>query len=192
MGDNIYLGDRDGVRTPMQWSADRNAGFPGGLRPALPAAADGPGVRLPGGERRGRCATRARSCTGCSACSRSASSTTGVRRSARFEVLSADNPSVLALHPPTGGRDHPLRQQPQPLRPAGGAAAGPVRGAGRRSSSTAGCPSPRSASGPTSLTLGGHGVLLVRAGGPVSEPKASESMSSAPRAAGRPPKAVAR
>ncbi|HJU54629.1 MAG TPA: maltose alpha-D-glucosyltransferase, partial [Pyrinomonadaceae bacterium] len=27
MGDNIYLGDRDGVRTPMQWSADRNAGF---------------------------------------------------------------------------------------------------------------------------------------------------------------------
>jgi len=27
MGDNYYLGDRDGVRTPMQWSADRNAGF---------------------------------------------------------------------------------------------------------------------------------------------------------------------
>src|ERR1051325_6627532 len=28
MGDNIWLGDRNGVRTPMQWSADRNAGFP--------------------------------------------------------------------------------------------------------------------------------------------------------------------
>jgi len=27
MGDNFYLGDRDGVRTPMQWSRDRNAGF---------------------------------------------------------------------------------------------------------------------------------------------------------------------
>jgi maltose alpha-D-glucosyltransferase / alpha-amylase len=27
MGDNVFLGDRDGVRTPMQWSADRNAGF---------------------------------------------------------------------------------------------------------------------------------------------------------------------
>lgn len=27
MGDNIYLGDRNGCRTPMQWSADRNAGF---------------------------------------------------------------------------------------------------------------------------------------------------------------------
>lgn len=27
MGDNVYLGDRDGVRTPMQWTPDRNAGF---------------------------------------------------------------------------------------------------------------------------------------------------------------------
>ena len=27
MGDNIYLGDRNGVRTPMQWNQDRNAGF---------------------------------------------------------------------------------------------------------------------------------------------------------------------
>ena len=27
MGDNVYLGDRDGVRTPFQWSPDRNAGF---------------------------------------------------------------------------------------------------------------------------------------------------------------------
>src|SRR5439155_23015081 len=27
MGDNFYLGDRDGCRTPMEWSRDRNAGF---------------------------------------------------------------------------------------------------------------------------------------------------------------------
>jgi len=27
MGDNVYLGDRDGVRTPMQWTSDRNARF---------------------------------------------------------------------------------------------------------------------------------------------------------------------
>src|SRR6266480_3189987 len=27
MGDNFHLGDRHGVRTPMQWSSDRNAGF---------------------------------------------------------------------------------------------------------------------------------------------------------------------
>ncbi|MFC0408596.1 maltose alpha-D-glucosyltransferase [Roseomonas elaeocarpi] len=42
MGDNIYLGDRDGVRTPMQWSPDRNGGFskadPAGL--VLPAIQD--------------------------------------------------------------------------------------------------------------------------------------------------------
>jgi maltose alpha-D-glucosyltransferase/alpha-amylase len=30
MGDNIWLGDRDGVRTPMQWTPDRNAGFSAG------------------------------------------------------------------------------------------------------------------------------------------------------------------
>ncbi len=42
MGDNIWLGDRDGVRTPMQWTPDRNGGFsnvtPGRL--ALPAIMD--------------------------------------------------------------------------------------------------------------------------------------------------------
>jgi maltose alpha-D-glucosyltransferase/alpha-amylase len=27
MGDNVFLGDRDGVRTPMQWTPDRNGGF---------------------------------------------------------------------------------------------------------------------------------------------------------------------
>src|SRR5437588_907670 len=35
MGDNIHLGDRHGVRTPMQWSADRNAGFSNANRQRL-------------------------------------------------------------------------------------------------------------------------------------------------------------
>ncbi|HEU4672294.1 MAG TPA: maltose alpha-D-glucosyltransferase [Candidatus Limnocylindrales bacterium] len=35
MGDNIYLGDRNGVRTPMQWSGDRNAGFSDANRQSL-------------------------------------------------------------------------------------------------------------------------------------------------------------
>ncbi|MDP8903941.1 MAG: maltose alpha-D-glucosyltransferase [Chloroflexota bacterium] len=35
MGDNIYLGDRNGVRTPMQWSGDRNAGFSAANRQQL-------------------------------------------------------------------------------------------------------------------------------------------------------------
>jgi maltose alpha-D-glucosyltransferase/alpha-amylase len=42
MGDNLHLGDRDGVRTPMQWSSDRNGGFsradPAGL--VLPTIMD--------------------------------------------------------------------------------------------------------------------------------------------------------
>jgi maltose alpha-D-glucosyltransferase/alpha-amylase len=44
MGDNVYLGDRNGVRTPMQWSADRNAGFSEGETAALysPVIADPP------------------------------------------------------------------------------------------------------------------------------------------------------
>ncbi len=42
MGDNIYLGDRNGVRTPMQWNADRNAGFSDGnpQRLYLPIVSD--------------------------------------------------------------------------------------------------------------------------------------------------------
>ncbi|MBF0208317.1 MAG: maltose alpha-D-glucosyltransferase [Oligoflexia bacterium] len=35
MGDNIYLGDRNGVRTPLQWSGDRNAGFSKALNQQL-------------------------------------------------------------------------------------------------------------------------------------------------------------
>ena len=47
MGDNIHLGDRDGVRTPMQWSPDRNGGFSRGRSRAAGAAADhGPALRL--------------------------------------------------------------------------------------------------------------------------------------------------
>ena len=54
MGDNIWLGDRDGVRTPMQWTPDRNAGFsncdPGRLYLPVNSGLD---LRLPGHQRRG-------------------------------------------------------------------------------------------------------------------------------------------
>ena len=54
MGDNIFLGDRNGVRTPMQWSLDRNAGFSKAdpERLYLPPIMD-LGVRLRGDQRRG-------------------------------------------------------------------------------------------------------------------------------------------
>ncbi|MEO7217297.1 MAG: alpha-glucosidase C-terminal domain-containing protein, partial [Gemmatimonadaceae bacterium] len=44
MGDNVYLGDRNGVRTPMQWSASWNAGFSDGDNAALysPVVVDQP------------------------------------------------------------------------------------------------------------------------------------------------------
>ena len=52
MGDNIHLGDRDGVRTPMQWSPDRNGGFSRADPASAGAAADhGSAVRL----QRGQC-----------------------------------------------------------------------------------------------------------------------------------------
>ena len=54
MGDNIYLGDRNGVRTPMQWSADRNAGFSGANPQQLYSAGHHRSrVPLRSGQRRG-------------------------------------------------------------------------------------------------------------------------------------------
>ena len=75
MGDNIHLGDRDGVRTPMQWSLDRNGGFSRADPGSAGAAADhGPAVRLRGGQcRSAERAIRIRCSTGCGACSRCAS-----------------------------------------------------------------------------------------------------------------------
>ena len=57
MGDNIYLGDRNGVRTPMQWTSDRNGGF-SRCDPArlYPAGHHGPGLRPPVRQRRGAAA----------------------------------------------------------------------------------------------------------------------------------------
>ena len=54
MGDNVFLGDRNGVRTPMQWSGDRNAGFSRADAARLYDAADHrPGLWVSGGQRRG-------------------------------------------------------------------------------------------------------------------------------------------
>ena len=54
MGDNLYLGDRNGVRTPMQWTSDRNGGFSraDAARLYSPVLMDA-GVWLPGGQRGG-------------------------------------------------------------------------------------------------------------------------------------------
>ena len=66
MGDNVYLGDRDGVRTPMQWTPDRNAGFcTANPQQAVPAGDHRPGVPLRDGQRRDPAsAARTRCCPG--------------------------------------------------------------------------------------------------------------------------------
>ena len=69
MGDNIYLGDRDSVRTPMQWSPDRNGGFSKGTSPSSTSRRSWtPSTASPRSTWRRSCATRGRSCTGCAAC----------------------------------------------------------------------------------------------------------------------------
>ena len=115
---------------------------------------DGSGLRLPGRQRRRRDAQPvARSCTGCSACSRCAREHP-VFGIGTFEVLSAENPSVLAYLRRSviedGRRHRAVRQQPQPVRPAGRAHAGRLRRQGAASSCSGACRSPASASCRTS------------------------------------------
>ena len=76
MGDNVFLGDRDGVRTPMQWTGDRNGGFSRAdfaqlyLPPLMdPCSASRPSTSRPS------CARRPRCCAGCAASSSCARST---------------------------------------------------------------------------------------------------------------------
>ena len=96
MGDNIYLGDRDGVRTPMQWTPDRNGGFSRAdfAQLYLPPLMD-PVYGYQAVNVEAECATPARSCTGCAACSRSAGSTR-CSAPAASRCFASDNPSVLA------------------------------------------------------------------------------------------------
>ncbi|MGH9188458.1 MAG: maltose alpha-D-glucosyltransferase [Acidimicrobiales bacterium] len=157
MGDNIYLGDRDGVRTPMQWTPDRNAGFsradfaqlylPPLMDPVYGYAAVNVEAQL-----------------------RDSSSflhwiqrTIQVRRNhsevfgmGSFEVLSAENPSVLAFVREHGSKAvlcvNNLSRFAQPVELQLGRFEGrtPIELAGR-------VPFPRVGGLPYLLTLAGHG-----------------------------------
>ena len=106
MGDNIHLGDRDGVRTPMQWSPDRNGGFSRADPAALVLPTDhGPALRLRDGQCRGAdCAIRIRCCTGCAACWRCAGSHAAFGRGT-LRFLYPKNRKVLAYPARARGRD---------------------------------------------------------------------------------------
>ena len=111
MGDNIFLGDRNGVRTPMQWSPDRNAGFSRAdpQRLYLPPIMD-PVYGYRGGERGGaERATRSsllnwmrrmlqvrRQLAGRSAAARCASSVPATARSSRTCASTATTPSCAS------------------------------------------------------------------------------------------------
>ena len=97
MGDNIWLPDRDAVRTPMQWTPDRNAGFstadPGKLYlPLVQSLVHH--YSTPTSRRSWR--SRRRCCTGCAACSPSVGSTPRWAP-ASSRCCRCDNESVLAF-----------------------------------------------------------------------------------------------
>ncbi len=108
MGDNIYLGDRNGVRTPMQWTGDRNAGFSRADAARLYAPPIiGSGVRLPVGQRRGAGAIAVlaaqldeaddRACASSTRSSAAARSSSSRRRTARSWPTCASDEDEIVL-----------------------------------------------------------------------------------------------
>ena len=135
MGDNIWLGDRDGVRTPMQWTPDRNAGFsaatPGKLH--LPAIQDPVyGYQSVNVEAQLENPSSLLHWTRRMIWARRRHDAFGL---GSFADLGGSNPSVLSyareheLDDGTTRRDR-LRQQPVPLPAAGRARPAPLRGDG--------------------------------------------------------------
>ena len=127
MGDNVYLGDRNGVRTPMQWSSDRNAGFSRGDPARLYFPVDhGPGLRLRGDQRRSAGALAVLAAALDEAHDRAAQAAPGVRP--RIDrVHPHRQPQGPDLRPPLRGGPRALRRQPVAHRAAGGGPAGAVR-----------------------------------------------------------------
>ena len=101
MGDNIYLGDRNGVRTPMQWTSDRNAGFSRAIPRACTRPVDhGPGLRLPGDQRRGAGARAVLAAALDEAADRAAQAAPGLRPRLDRSSSRRANRKVLDLRPP--------------------------------------------------------------------------------------------
>ena len=116
MGDNIYLGDRNGVRTPMQWSPDRNAGFSRANPQKLYSAGHHrPGVPLRGGQRRGAAEQPALAAVVDEAPHRPAQAVPGVRP--RHAALPpAGQRQGARVRPGVRGRADPGRRQPVAVR----------------------------------------------------------------------------
>ena len=149
MGDNFFVGDRNGVRTPMQWSPDRNAGFSRAdpqrlyLQPIMDA--------IYGYEARQRRAAAARRLL---AAALDAPHARGAQhepclRARRAAVPQARQPQDPRLRARARGRRDPVRGQPGALGAAAGARPLAPSRAGCRWSCSAAPPFRRSATCPT-------------------------------------------
>ena len=128
MGDNIWLGDRDGVRTPMQWTGDRNAGF----SKATPGKLHLPVIQDPVfGYQRVNVETELENTSSLLHWTRRMIHT---RKShpafgqGTFLDLGGSNPSVLTYARELRRRRGAVREQPVPLPAAGGARPAPLGG----------------------------------------------------------------
>ena len=119
MGDNVYLGDRDGVRTPMQWSPGPQRRVLG-RQPAaaLPAGHHRPRVPLRDGQRRDPAAEPGVAAVVDAAHHRPAAAATRCSAAASIEFLPPENHQGARLRPRRRGRADPGRGQPVALRPA--------------------------------------------------------------------------
>ena len=149
MGDNIFLGDRDGVRTPMQWTSDRNGGFSRAdpQRLYLPPIQDPIyGFEAVNVEAQAREPSSLLNWTKRLLAVRSSSHAFG---RGRFTMLHPGNRKVLAYVRELRRRRHPLRLQCQPRRAAGRARTRGTSRAACRSRCSAATPFRRSATCPT-------------------------------------------
>ncbi|MBR7831088.1 maltose alpha-D-glucosyltransferase [Actinospica sp. MGRD01-02] len=182
MGDNIWLADRDGVRTPMQWTPDRNAGFsaaePGRL--AYPVVSDSTyGYTVVNVEAQTAVASSLLHWTRAMLANRRMHPVLGL---GSYLPLESGNRSVLAyarqLVLPDGGRDlvlcvNNLSSHPQPadLHLPGAIGLAPVE-------LTGSVVFPTITGSHYRLTLGGHGflwlALRIPAGAATGEPRETE------------------
>ena len=154
MGDNIWLGDRDGVRTPMQWTPDRNAGFssatPGKLH--LPAIQDPVyGYQSVNVEAQLENSSSLLHWTRRLVHARRRHHAFGLgdlHRPRRLQPVRAC-PTSASTWTTTAPRRDPVRQQPVPLPAAGRARPAPVGGHGPRRAARRRAVPARSASCPT-------------------------------------------
>ena len=132
MGDNVYLGDRDGVRTPMQWTGDRNAGFSRAdwaqlyLQPLMDPVYGYQAVNVEAQLR-----TPTSFLRWLHLLHRAAQGASGVR-ARHVRAAAAGELADLRAHPALRGGRRPLRPQPRQLGAGGRARPLAVRGHGPR------------------------------------------------------------